>query len=164
MTENNTEHLVQECKRIEGDCTYTAEAHHIIAHNTGKVSFWLKLIPAVAAAISGILILNGAPSWVAWVSIISGVAFALQSVLDPDKKYHDHSQAAKNYTALKHDSRALCETFSKEMEHSYFVQSVKLLRERYNNLVKFTPPTTEEAFEQGRKRVQSGIHTPDSSE
>ena len=164
MPEENEDHLINECRRIEDDCLYTAEAHYIIAASAGRVSFWMKLIPTLAAAASGTALLSGAPNWIAWFSVIAGVAFALQSIMNPDKKKEDHSQAGKSYTALKHESRALYQTFHKEMDRNSFSIMVRILRERYNIIAKMTPLTTVKAFEEGRERIRAGRHTPDFEE
>ncbi len=68
MSEENNDNLINECRRIEEDCLYTAEAHYIDAACAGRVSFWVKLIPAVAAAVSGAALLGGAPGWIAWAT------------------------------------------------------------------------------------------------
>lgn len=164
MSEENNENLINECRRIEDDCLYTAEAHYIIAAGADRVSFWVKLIPAVAAAVSGIVLLSGAPNWIAWFSVIAGVAFALQSIMNPDKKNEEHSQAGKSYTALKHEARSLYQTFYKEMNRDSFSIMVRILRERYNMIAKMTPQTTTKAFEKGRERIKAGRHTPDFEE
>ena len=161
MVENDISYLIKECMQIEDDCRYTAETHYIIAAKAGHIGFWVKLIPAIAAAGSGAAVLSGAPNWIAWFAIISGVAFALQSILNPDKKHDEHSQAGKCYTALKHESRALYQTFYKEMDRDSFSVMVRILRERYNMIAKLTPQTTVTAFEEGRKRIKAGRHTPD---
>jgi hypothetical protein len=161
MKEENNSHLIDECQRIEDDCLYTAEAHYIIASAAGRMGFWVKFIPAFAASASGAALLNGAPDFIAWFSVIAGVAFALQSILNPDKKQEDHSQAGKCYTALKHESRALSETFYKEMDRNSFSVFVRILRERYNMILKLTPQTTIKSFEEGRNRVKAGRHSPD---
>lgn len=164
MPEESNEHLIRECMRIEEDSLYTGEAHYIIVSRTRRISFWVKFIPAAVAAVSGILILGGLPNWIAWLAILSGTAFALQSILNPDRKANDHSMAAKEYTALKHEARALYQTFSHEMDRDTFAVSVRILREKYNALVRHTPQTTVKAFEEGRKRIKAGRHTPDFEE
>ena len=161
MAPKNNEHLITECKQIEDDCKYTAEAHHTIASGNEKMGLGLKIIPAGVAAGSGVALLSGYPSWVAWLAIISGVVFAMTTIMGPDKRANDHTKAAKDYTVLKHDARALYQTFSHEMSQSEFYLSVRLLRERYNNLVSQTPKTTDKAFEKARLKVKSDRHTPD---
>jgi len=164
VPEKNNEHLIKECMRIEDDCLYTAEAHYILASKTKTIGFWVKIIPAAVAAASGILVLSGYPNWIAWLAIVSGAVFGLQSILDPDRKTNDYSTAGKEYTALKHEARALYQTFSKEMNRDEFAVAVRLLRERYGSLVKHTPQTTEKAFEEGRERIKAGRHIPDFEE
>ena len=164
MPEENNNHLITECKQIEDDCLYTAESHYTISAGAGTVSFWIKFIPALAAAASGAALVAGAPNWIAWFSVIAGVAFALQSVLNPDKKREEHSQAGKLYTSLKHESRALYQTFYKEMDRNSFSIMVRILREKYNMIAKLTPQTTIKDFEKGRQRIKAGRHTPDFKE
>jgi len=164
MTEQNNEHLITECKRIEEDCMYNAETHHQIATSSEKSAFCIKFIPAVIAAVSGILILSGVSIVVAWLAVLSGFVLAIASVLDPDRKKNDHTKTAKDYTVLKHDSRALYQTFAKEMSPSEFYISTRLLRERYNNIVDKSHKTTDKAFEQARNKIKSGRHTPDFEE
>ena len=164
MAEKDNQHLIDECRRIEDDCLYTAEAHYLGATKAGTVAFWVKLIPAIAAAASGAALLSRLPNWIAWFSVIAGVAFALQSILNPDKKREEHSQAGKCYTALKHESRALYETFYKEMDRESFHVMVRILRERYNMTAKLTPQTSIKDFEKGRVRIKAGRHTPDFKE
>ena len=160
----DSEHLITECRQIEGDCEYTAETHYGIAADADKVSFWVKFLPAAAAAAIGVALLSGAPDWVAWFSVISGVAFAVQSILNPDKKREEHSQAGKFYTSLKHESRSLYQTFYKEMDRNSFSIMVRLLRERYNMIAKLTPQTTVKNFEKSRLRIKAGRHKPDFEE
>jgi len=154
-------HLINECKRIEEDCTYNAEAHHSIASCSDRISFWLKFIPAAVAAGSGVAVLKGYPIWLAWLSILSGVVFALATILNPDRHANDHTKAAKDFTVLKHDARALYQTFSREMSQSEYYISVRLLRERYNNLVRQVPKTTDKAFEKSRKKIKAKKHKSD---
>jgi hypothetical protein len=163
MTEDY-DHLITECRRIGEDCKYTAETHYNIAAGAGTVSFWVKFVPAAAAAGSGAAIIAGAPNWIAWFSVISGVAFALQSILNPDKKREEHSQAGKFYTSLKHESRALYKTFYKEMDRNSFSIMVRILHERYNMIAKLTPQTTLKHFERSRVRIKAGRHEPDFEE
>ena len=164
MTEKSNEHLITECKRIEEDSMYNAETHHQIAASAKKNAFYIKFIPAVFAALSGILILLGVPTVVAWLSVLSGFILAIASVLDPDRKKNDNIKTAKDYTALKHDSRALYQTFSKEMSPSEFYISTRLLCERYNNIVNGSPETDDRAFEKARNKIRAGRHTPDFEE
>lgn len=164
MTEQNKDRLIKECMRIEEDCMYNAETHHQIAAKAKKQAFLIKFIPAVIAAISGILILVGVSIVVAWLAVLSGFVLAIASILDPDSHKNDHIKAAKDYTVLKHDARALHKAFANEMSPKEFYVSVHRCRERYNNIVNHTPETDDETFEKARLKIKSGRHTLDSEE
>lgn len=164
MTQQNKEHLIKECMRIEEDSMYSAETHHQIAASAKKTAFYIKFIPAVIAALSGILILSGVSIVVAWLSVLSGFILAITAVLDPDRKKNDHIKTAKDYTVLKHDSRALYQAFAQEMGSSEFYIAIRLLRERYNNVVNYSPETEDKAFEKARGKIKAGRHTPDFEE
>lgn len=85
------------------------------------------------------------------------------NTLDSLKSHYDHLLAGKNFTALKHDARALHETFSLGMDDAELAIEAKKLHERYNDLVKFVPQTDDKAFNLARGKIQQGIHDPDES-
>jgi hypothetical protein len=65
---------------------------------------------------------------------------------------------------LKHESKALYQTFYKEMDRNSFSIMVRILRERYNIIAKLTPQTTVKDFEKSRLRIKAGRHEPDFEE
>ena len=147
---------------IEQNCTYTAEAHHLIALRNKEMSTRFQLIPAVIAAVLGVAVGGGfVPIWCVWLSVVSAVVAAVGNVLNPMKEYYDNLNAAKNFTALKHDARALREVFASKMSEEEYTISVRTLHERYNDLLRFAPPTDKESFEEARKRIKEGVHKPD---
>jgi hypothetical protein len=156
------EKYIAELKQIKQNCEYTAETHHNIANVNKKMAIWFQTVPAVAAALSGLLVAGQViPIWWAWITTISAVVAAVGTVLNPLKDYYDHLNAAKSFTILKHDARSLYETFESGMGDSTFQSNVKTLHERYNDLLRFVPPTNNSAFEKARRRIKSGIHQPD---
>lgn len=156
------ERFIGECKQIKQNCEYSAETHHIIANGSRSLAIWFQLIPAVIAALSGMLVAGQLiPFWWAWLTTISSVVTAIGSVLNPLKDYYDHLNAAKNFTVIKHDARALYETFQSNLSDKDFAVETKLVHDRYNDLVKFVPATNNKAFEEAKKRIKSGVHEPD---
>lgn len=158
--------LLQECKTIQDYCKYNAEAHHILVAKNEKLSLWLQLIPAIIAALSGFQS-NGllVPQWASpvwgWLTATAATVMAVSTVLNPLRTYFDHLNAAKSFVILKHDARALYETFSVGMNDESLAQAVNNLHQRYNDLVKSVPPTTKESFEEARLRIKDGRHEPD---
>lgn len=151
-----------ECAAIEQNCTYTAETHHIIAAKQKRLSAWFQIVPAVISAVFGVLVGGGViPFWFIWLGVVSAVVSAVGNVLNPLKEYYDHLNAAKNFTGLKQDARSLRETFSTSMNDAEFLTATKSLHDRYNDLIRFAPPTDNDSFEAARKRVKEGIHTLD---
>lgn len=156
------EGLITECKQMQEDSTYTAETHHIIAHKLSKRAFRYKLVPVCITVLSAFALLLGAPNWVSWITLLSGIVTMLNVFMEPEKKAKEHLFAAKNFIALKHEARSLHESFKDFMNENEFYHSVKRLREKYNLLVQFTPPTDdEEACEKARKRIKKGVHEAD---
>lgn len=152
----------KECEAIQQNCTYTAETHHIIASKQKRMSTLFQIVPAVVSAILGVLVGGGiVPFWFVWLSVVSAVVAAVGNVLNPLKEYYDHLNAAKNFTSLKQDTRALKDTFSASMTDSEFQTATKSLHDRYNDLIRFTPPTDKKSFGEAREQVKSGIHELD---
>lgn len=157
-----------ECDAIEENCTYTSETHHVIAAKSKRVLFWSQVLPAIITAVLAALVGTNFTFGVSedtfiWLILISAVITAVANVLNPLATYHDHLQAAKNFITLKQDARALNETYGKELKDEEFAREVKILHNRYNDIVRFAPPTDNESFEEARKRVKSGVHKRDKN-
>jgi hypothetical protein len=153
---------MKECDVVQQNCTYTGEAHHIIANRQWWLAVAFQIVPAVIAAALGSLVGVGyVPFWFVWLSVISAVIAAVGNVLNPLKEYYDHLNAGKNFVALKQDARALRDTFSASMSDAEFFTATKALHDRYNDLVRFAPPTDKCSFESARKRVKAGVHELD---
>lgn len=156
------ENYINECKTIVENCTYTAETHHIIAIRNKKLSLGFQLTPAVIAALSGLLVAGKViPDWWIWLTVLSSVVTAVASVLNPLKEYYDHLNAAKNFTVLKHETRALKDVFGSNMKDEDFFLTVKNLHDKYNELVRFVPETNNKLFKKAQKRIKEGVHEPD---
>lgn len=162
MENGNVESLVTECKRIQEDSTYTAEVHHIISHKLHQRAFWCKLIPSSITVLSAFALIAGYPNWIAWVTLLSGAVTMLNVFMSPQEAARGHLFAAKNFTVLKHESRSLHESFRGFLTKDEFFNAVRLLREKYNLLVQFTPPTDDKkAFDKAHVRIKEGVHEPD---
>lgn len=157
-----TPELIEECKVVQQNCTYTAEAHHIIARRYGRLAFWLQLVPAIIAAITGVLAKAGYHTdTFIWFTVLSAAVAAVANVLNPQKTGQEHVAAAKGFTTLKQDARALHRSFGHAMTDDAFQVAVRNLHDRYNDLVRSTVETDEPSFQKAREKVQKGIHDPD---
>jgi len=158
------ENLVNECRRIEEDSTYTAEAHYLFAASLSKKFFWFKFIPVIITGVSALALLLGSPNWVSWITLISSIIAITNIILEPESKAREHEFAAKSFTVLKHDARSLYESFKDFIDEKNFYYEVKRMREKYNWLVQTTPPTDEKSFEKARENIKKGIHKPNFKE
>jgi len=157
--EEKVDSLISECKQIEADSMQTAETHHIIAHKASSRAFWLKFIPALATVISAGFLLAGANNWVAWVALISGMVTVSNILMKCDEKSAEHLFAAKSFTVLKHQARALHNAFKNFIDEKDFYHQVRMIREQYNLLVQFAPPTDDEkAYDKASERIKKGVH------
>jgi len=161
---NNTkiESLINECKQIQEDSTYTAEVHHIIGYKLSKRAFWCKLIPAGITVLGASGLLMGFSNWVVWVTLLSGLVTMLNVFMEPEKEARNHLSAAKDFTILKHEARSLHENFKDFESENELYHNVRRLREKYNLLVQRTPPTGDKkAWEEARERIKKGVHEAD---
>jgi hypothetical protein len=152
---------IEECKTIGQNCTYTAETHYDLAKSAKLQAILFQVVPAVCAAVTSAFVAAGASTNLLPITILSATISAVASVLNPNRAYEEHLSAARAFTALRHDARFLAEATSTRMSDDAFAVAVENLHERYNDVLKSTPPTTKKAFERARVRVQSGVHEPD---
>jgi hypothetical protein len=157
--------MLDQCRQIQQNSTYSAEAHHNIASKNRRLARGLQIVPAILAAVSGAMVAGGCDeSLLVWLTVPAAVVTAIASVLDPNRGYEDHLGAAKSFTVLKHDARFLHEAKAARLQDDMLEVSVTMLHERYNEIVRTAPPTSNSAFEKARKRVQDGVHSPDRNE
>ena len=155
--------LVQECQQLQEDSTYTAEVHYGISSKLLCRAFFIKLVPAIVT-VSGIILTlsNIFPNISSWIALITGSVTLFAIITEPEKRGKDHLAAAKNYTVLKHDARALHESYKGFMSAKDFFYEVKRLRDRYGSFVQNTPATDDEkAWEKARAKIKSGVHEAD---
>ncbi len=156
------EKYIEECGIIQQNCTYTAEAHHRLAVWAKRKATWFEVVPAICAALSSTLVaVHWLGEWLLPFTILSATVSAVTAVLNPNKTYQDHLAAAKNFTTLKHDARFLRESQSTRLTDEALVIAIENLHQRYNELLKSTPPTDDKSFAEARKTVQGGMHEPD---
>lgn len=156
---------ISELEIIRDNCEFTAEAHHHIASRHHRRALSLKVLPAVLAAATGVLVANDVfPSTLIWLTVTAAAISAIAGVLDPDRDYQTHLTAARAFTSLKHDARALKETYCDGMTDEQFRASVIDTHDRYNDLVRMTPPTDDASFAKAQKRIKSSVHLPTSLE
>lgn len=156
------ENYIDECKQIQQNATYSAETHHRMARRYRRFSIWLQVVPAVAAAITGVLAASGAvPNSLLWLTATAAAISAAASIWNPQKSYQDNLAAAKAFTTMKHDARFLHEAQSTSMTEAEFRLAVQNLHAKYNELVKVVPATDPQMFEEARNVIRAGIHEPD---
>jgi hypothetical protein len=153
---------IDECKQIQQNCTYTAEAHHLIARRNKALAYVFQIIPAgIAAVTSGLVAANIKPNSWLWVTMTASIISAIATILDPNKRHQEHLNAAKNFTVLKHDARFLHQAKSQNMTGEAFCIAVENLHEKYNDLIKVVPPTGRISIGIAQRVIGSGIHEPD---
>jgi hypothetical protein len=162
MTDQITDKYIDECKQIHQNALYTAQSHHDRAQFFKWLAFWLQLVPAVIAALTGALVGSGVKSekWL-WLTVIAAVVSAVASVLNPSKESDEHARAAKSFTTLRHDARFLHEARVRRLSTEEFSRETERLHERYNDVVDMAPTTGRYFFEQARKFIRLGRHEPD---
>jgi hypothetical protein len=92
---------------------------------------------------------------------VSGLVTGLASIFGVDRKAGLHKQAGNVLTALRHEDRALHESYWREIPHEQFVAEVRRIHDRYNLLIQILETTDNDAFEKGRKKIKAGIFEPD---
>lgn len=165
MDNTKIQNLINECKQIEEDSIYTAEAHYLISRKLKKKAFRYKFIPASITVGAASALLIGAPNWVSWITLLGGLTTIINILMEPERESKNHLLAAQNFTCLKHEARSLYEAFKDFLDEKDFYHEVRRLREKYNLFVKMTPSTDdEEAWNQARENIKSGRHKADFRE
>ena len=153
--------LLEELHTVEENCLYTAQAHFIIAARKGTVVRVVFVGASAVAALAGGLVVAGLPAWLGVFSAVGGVIGAVSAALGADKDVHSHRVAANALTKLRHEARALRETFSTTLQKDELLREVRRFTDAYNSLIQGLPPTDDTAMEKARAAVHSGRFQPD---
>lgn len=156
-------HLLQECATVQENCLYTAQAHF----ETANAATWrvrlLVIIPSCVAALAGILTAVGLPGWIGAFAAASGLVSAIAAALGADRKSSYHCQAGNVLTALRHEARALCATYSQDLTREQLAVEVRRINDRYNALIQALETPDPKAFQKARKRIKAGVFKSDAT-
>jgi hypothetical protein len=156
-----TDPFLTELHTVEENCLYTAQAHFAMASRKGTVVKVIYISAAVVSAIGGCLVAGGLPKWLGALPALGGVVGAVISAIGVDRNVHAHLIAANALTKLRHEARALRETFSKAMSSENLARETRRSTEAYNNMIQGLPPTDESAMKTARAAIQAGRFDPD---
>ena len=153
--------LLNELQTIEENCIYTAQAHFIIAGRKGTITQVVFVLASVGAAVAGGLVAAGLPAWIGMFSAVGGSVGAVAAALGADRDVHSHRVAANALTRLRHEARALRETFSPSMDPDELTREVRRLSDSYNSMIQGLPPTDDKSMDKASKAIKSGRFVPD---
>jgi hypothetical protein len=153
--------LLDECHTIDENCSYTAQAHFEACADAERMTKTLTIAPSIVGALIGAAVAVGAPTWLGILGAVAGVTSGLASGLGVDKRGTAHKSAANLLTGLRHDARALRETFAAHMADEVLLAEVRRLHDRYGVLIQASEITDNKYFERARQRIQAGRLEPD---
>jgi hypothetical protein len=160
---NNSDHLLAACRRLEENCLYTSQTHFEMASQKAtRAKGWMVLLPSAISSVSGLIVALGAPGWVGAFAAIAGVVSGVATFLGVDKDATAHEMAGKLLTQLRHEARALSDTYSPDMPVDRFAADLRALENRYGAFVASLPLTDDKAFEKVRGKIKSGTFQYDS--
>jgi hypothetical protein len=156
-------HLVEECRRIERNCHIKAQTHFCMAKTAEIENRLFVITPAVIAALAGfVATANLFPPGKPIADAIAGLAAAMVAVatiMGIDRRAAAQTQAGNMMMRLRHEARALHETFWREMSHSDLSAEVRRINDRYGELIQLLPIATERAFEKVRRMLPDYFQT-----
>ena len=161
---DDIQHLIDECKTVEENCLYTAQAHYIIAQRENVKKWVLIVSPACLSGLAGALVACGLPAWIGVIGAVLGGISGVAAALGVDRDAIQHITAGHILTSLRHEARQIYEVFSHEYAHAELFSEVKRLDDKYNSVRLSLPCTDDAAFENAREKIQKGRFVPDYKE
>ena len=161
MNSEEVEHLLDECRTIDENCLYTGQTHFIMADSSQKKARLMILIPSLIAVASGAIAAVFSLGWAGGMASGAAGFASLASVLGVDRNAISHRSAGNLLTSLRHEVRALHESFWKEMSREQLYFEVKRLNDKYNCVCLALDSTDNKAFEKARERIKKGRFEPD---
>lgn len=162
--ETDIQHLLDECRTVEENCLYTAQAHYTIAQRENVKKWVLIVSPAFLSGLAGALVACGLPAWIGIIGAVLGGVGGVAAALGVDRDAIQHMTAGHILTSLRHEARQIHEVFFREHTRPELVAEVRRLDDKYNNVRLALPCTDDAAFEKAREKIRKGRFVPDFKE
>ncbi len=152
--------IVDEAKRIEEDCLYSAKGHFEAANKWRNIHRYLGLPAVVLAALSGVSALTQFSYHeiiTAFMAIVVAALTAIITFLNPNEKTCSHQDAGNKYNSLRNRVRIFREIDI--VNESSIDKLTKILKEfscLRNELNQNSLQIPREAYEKARKGVEEG--------
>ena len=163
MTDAQTESLIDECRRQEESCKYTAASLHIWQKHarTWKVAFIIA--PIILGSIAGSQILglldDGAGKIVGlFCGLLAGFFPAIYSALELGMQVQEIGRAAAEFTNLRDRFRQLANVAT-HSEFSEFNAAFEVLMDRKDAVRGNAPTAPEWCFRQAQVKINKGDYT-----
>ncbi len=154
------EAIIDEAKRIEENCLYTAKGHFAAAQFWTNFRLWVGIPMAILSAIAGTSALAqfGYHKIVAAIlSIIVAALAGITTFLNPNEKANTHLNSGSNYDSLQSKTRIFW-TIDCWRENSEQVLTDKLkdLSDQRDKLNRDSPQIPTWAYKKARKGIKEG--------
>jgi len=152
--------IIDESKRTEESCLYTAKGHFVAAQFWTNFHLWIGIPTVILAAITGITafakfdennILAGI------LSIIVVVLTAVTTFLNPKEKANNYLVSGNNYDSLLTKTRIFWTIDCREENsEQVLTQKLKDLSEQRDKLNRESPQVPTWAYKKAKKGIEEG--------
>ncbi len=152
--------IVDEAKRIEVDCNYSARGHFSASSGWAKVHLALGIPAVIMAAIAGTSALSTFDNSNIIAGVLSLLVMAITAVstfLNPNKSADMHLNAGNRYNALNNDTRIFREiTCESEVAQDELIRMLEELSKQRDELNQNSPLIPYWAYKKGKQSIESG--------
>lgn len=149
--------IIEEAKRIEENCLYSAKGHYVAAHFWSKFHLWIGVPSVILAAIAGTTAFVKHSTIAGIISICVTILTAISTFLDPKQRNSSHFAAANNYDTLQSSVRRFwsieCRSGASEDLLTHKLDDFSVERDRLN---RESPQIPRWAFIIAKKNIANG--------
>lgn len=158
--------LIDECKRIQENCLYTATSHLTAASFAGWAQGLGGAVPIVLGAIGGFKALSD-PSVASpeklllagILTLLAGIVGSLMVFWDFAKSRLTHFSAGTKYKSLENQARRAWQLHALDEDVTALKARVETLTERYDALGEESELSGDIAFLLARRKIELGIYS-----
>jgi hypothetical protein len=148
--------IINEARRVEEDCLYSAKGHFEAGRAWSKAHLWIGLPSAILAAIASASAFQSAEATAGILAAVVVALAALSTFLNPNERAVSHHTAGTRYNAIRNQAR-IFRTI--ELPMSTAADGPARLRElaqQRDDLNQASPQIPRWAFARARKAIESG--------
>ena len=155
-TSKTTEEIINEAKRVEESCLYSAKGHFVCAHFWSGFHLYIGIPSVVLAGVAGTTAFTDLPVIAGVTAVIVTILTSISTFLNPKERSSSHFTAANSYDSLQSKTRRFWSIECKSEQENVLTHKLGSLSEERDRINRESLQIPRWAYRKARKYIEDG--------